>query len=466
MLLALLALLLLSLLGLYLALNAVADVRISDNLESQVRAKYAALAGLSHARASLRGLDFSRLLSGPDGTYDSGSGYLAQARTYDFRNPVSWATVRSIDILDPEARLAGIADDGILSAGGTVLIPPTGIALAVPNPYGAGTVTNSRYFVKVTDNNGEATELVSDPADNPFIDGDGVVLVRSMGVAQTFRELVGLSERLNSVVVFEARFRRRSTFDLKSPLVILGNNVDASFTGGSLVISGGPVPAIGTIDTANGDAVFPDQILRAAAAGTGSITGGGLPAPSVQDITGSVSLNPDQTLLLDPGWLLDFVTREVPQGADYTFNGDQTWGAGAPYIGSFDITRPAGDPAQDPRVTVVDGNLTVEGGVSGGGLLLVRGDFSCTGSFSYAGLVLVIGSGNIDIRDLGGGFFGGLFVANLRTYGGTAAFGTPGVSIGGISSLTANTGAVSMAIRLLPASQLGCREVTSTMDPP
>ncbi|MBP1609851.1 MAG: hypothetical protein H6Q04_2086, partial [Acidobacteria bacterium] len=55
LLLALVALVLLSLLGFFMSLSATTGVQISDNYESQVQATYASLAGLNHARALLRG---------------------------------------------------------------------------------------------------------------------------------------------------------------------------------------------------------------------------------------------------------------------------------------------------------------------------------------------------------------------------------------------------------------------------
>ena len=51
--------------------------------------------------------------------------------------------------------------------------------------------TTARYFVKVSDNNGEASERALDPGDSPFVDGDGIVVIRSMAEAKTMRETVG-----------------------------------------------------------------------------------------------------------------------------------------------------------------------------------------------------------------------------------------------------------------------------------
>ncbi len=463
---ALAVLSLLSLFGLFLSLSATSELRISDNLESLVQAKYAALAGVRHARALLRGLDFDALLKGPDGTYISDLSYLARARTFAFRNPVPWATARLLSVSDPSS-FAGIPDDGIICAGSIPLIPPAGIALTAPKPNGAGTVITGRYFVKVSDNNGEAAELAGDPADNPFVDGDGAIIVRSMGVAQTIGETVGSELRRNSVVVFEARYRHRSTFDLVSPLTIVGNNVTAAFSGSSFSISGGSGPGIGTIDTDTSDGVRLDRALRLAAAGTGIISGAGLPNPSIEDVTDSVRLDAEKALLLSPQYLWELVTNTMLQFADSVYSGDQSWSAGtAPNLGAFDVNRPTGDQAQDPRITVVNGNLSVGGGVSGAGILVVRGDLLCGPGFAYSGLILVVGTGRMVASSVDPGILGAVLLANVKDGDGTAALGTPTISLSGGSRITANSIAIKMATTLFPPLQISFREIPSVLDAP
>ena len=465
-LLALIALTLFSLLALYVMLNATIDIRVSDNYESQIRARYAAQSGLNHARVLLRGLDFNSLLKGPDGAYDSSSAYVAQARTFSFRNPLPWTTALTLSIDDSSGGIEGMADDGIFFAGSIVLIPMTGIAQTVPNPYGAGTATISRYFVKASDNNGEVTELARDPTNSPFADGDGTIIVRSMGVAQTIGESVGAAMRRNSVSVFEARYTRISSFSLLSPLVIEGAHVNAGFDGTAFVIDGGSTAGIGTIDTNPGDGIRLDQIVRIASGGGGSIIGGGLPNPSVLDITGAVSLDLQKSRLLDPNYLWNFLTNVVPQAADYIYNGDQLWsGGGSPYLGFFDLARPVEDSGQDPKLVLVNGSLSAGGSISGGGLLVVHGDFLCDSGFTYSGLILVFGSVNIGASGLPCDIHGGMYVTNLSNGGSGATVGTSTFSIGGGSRITMNSVAIQMAIGLLPVSQVSYREITSTIDP-
>lgn len=470
LLLSLVALTLLVLLGFFMALNATTAVHISDNYESQVQATHAALAGIRHARALMRGLSHQDLLRGPDGGYDSSPLYLSAARRFEFRTPIPPATAQMLDISDPGPRVAALPDDGVVSTGayggipGTPLIPAAGIGQSAPNPYGPGSIFTSRYFVKVSDNNGEASEAASDPADNPFWDGDGTLLVRSMGISKTIADATGPVLRRNSVAVFEARFKRLSTWDVGPAVVLIAPRVDASF-GGAVQISGGAHPGIGAIDTSPGDAVFPDQMVRTAAAASAGITGGSCPSPSVADITAQVSTIRDQAALLRPEYLREFVLNRARTFADRYYEGNQSWTAGsAPDLGTFDPSQQWNAPGQNPVVTLVRGDLEVNGGLTGGGLLIVTGRLSYSGAFAFNGLVLVIGEGILNAAGTGPGIEGGVFVARLENLLGTAAFGTPVVSIGAESRIAANAANSRMAIGLIPAAQIGFREI-STVDP-
>jgi hypothetical protein len=468
LLLALLVLVLLSLLGLLMSFSATTGVQISDNYEAELQATYSALAGLSHARGLLRRLEFDDLLKGPDGAYDPSAAYQAEAKSYRFRMPLPTTTAWTLSIADPSADVAMIPDDGVLNTGryagtvGTVLIPKTGICQTAPNPYGSGAIETARYFVKVTDNNGDASETAGDSGDNPFTDGDGIIIVRAMGVSKTMSEKLGSILQRNSVAVFEARLKRLSTWRVGSGLIVIGSQVEAVFDG-AFEISGGLFPGIATIDINSNDTAFPDQILRSAAAYHGAITGGGISSPSIGDITEQVRLNRDQTRLLQPKFLWDFVHNQAPHMADSFFSGSQNWiGASAPYLGIYNPAEPLNAPGQDPRITVVNGDLQLSGGISGGGLLIVTGSFSCSGSLDYNGLILAIGAGRLILTGTGAAIEGGVFVANLINSGNAVNFGAPHISISGNNRISSNERAVQTAISLIPPTQLGFREIAGS----
>lgn len=462
------ALILFSVLGLFMTLDAVTGVRISDNFESHTRATYAALAGLDHAAALLGGLDIDAMLRGPDGAWDGSFAAVAAARGTPFRMPLPPLTAQALDIDAPGSATAGLPDDGVLSTGafggaaGTPLIPLSGLPLVAAG--GEAERVLSRYFVKVTDNNGDPSELASDPGDDPFTDGDGIVIVRSLGAARTFAESTGTLVRRNSVVVFETRLRRERLWDPGSALTVLGSAVDALFAGNP-VIDGLGAPGIGAVDTDAGDGVDPASILRTAAGAAGTVAGGGLETPSVEDITAAIASDRGRARLLDPRALEDFIHVRAPRMADLVLDGPQTWGGGAaPALGVYDSAAAWNAPGQAPRITLVRGDLDAPGGFSGGGILVVTGALDCSGPIAWAGLVLVLGEGRVDLSGPGSGIEGGLIVANLVPTAAGVVFGTPRVSIGGEARIRSDPAAVRMAISLIPADRISFREIT-TADP-
>jgi hypothetical protein len=463
---ALIALVILSALGLYMNVNASTELRISDNYESDSRARYAAIAGINHARAVIRGLNFDGLLQGPDGTYSSASSYLTQARTMGFRNLFNWATARSLDITNPSASLGSIPDDGLMNTGkvgtiaGTVIIPKVGMPFDEQMPHTLIAIATARYFIKVTDNSGEASELAGDSTDNPFIDGDNTIIVRSIGVAQTFRDSNGVNLRRNSVAVYEARFMKNSPFThLDSPMLVIGNDVNANFSGGAFSITGSASgPGVATIDTSLGDGYHPDDIIRTANTKDKGITGdctGAYAKNCVGDITNEVAADPLQSMMMDPDWFYDLVYNQLPAIADNTWDGSSWNGSGAPDFGTV----------TNPKITYVDGDMDFTGGVVGAGVLVCTGDLGLGGTFIWDGLVIVVGNGNFWTHGMNNGIRGGVIVANLTKPGSSAVFGTPYFDIRGNSDITTyDSGYISMGAGLISVKQLTFREVTSVID--
>lgn len=464
----LLVLSIISLLGLFMTVDAVTGLHISDNYESRERASCASITGLDHAHALMRGRNFNAFLVGPDGDFDSSSSYLELAGKYEFRNPISVSLAQSLNLSNPEADVSGLPDDGLLNTGfhngtaGIPLIPLTGIARKSPKPDGPEEFISSRYFVKVADNNGDASELEGDPGDSPFSDGDGVVIVRSMGVAGTIPDFTGSVPRKNSIVVYEGRFRRYSVFDSAPALLVLGSRVLPIFDG-DYEIDGGLFPGIGVIDTDEADAVLPGSIIGSGPFGMGIITGAGLPSPSVQDMTRQVVSDTERSRILDPLYLQRFLYGTAPKIADNYYTGPQYWDPGTvPDIGSYDPEEPYNAPEQNPKLTVVQGDLRMTGDICGGGLLIVTGELQLLDSTRFDGLILVIGSGRLIVDTAGSGITGGVVLANLNEEHGEAEFGMPTFSIRGNSSIRADAGAVETAQSLIPPVRVGFREIAGT----
>jgi len=75
--------------------------------------------------------------------------------------------------------------------------------------------------------------------------------------------------------------------------------------------------------------------------------------------------------------------------ADNSFTGAQSWSGGDPSYGSL----------TNPKVTVVNGNLSCTGNWTGGGILVVNGNLDMRGGSQFTGVVIVLG----DINFAGGG---------------------------------------------------------------
>ena len=461
------ALALVSILGLVLTMNAITEVRISDNSESHTQAALAAISGLNHARIAVHRLDFDALLKGPDGVYDTGAAYMKEAKSFTFRLPFSFLTAQTLNIQNPLADIGDTPDDGIINTGalfgvhGTALIPREGIAQWTDNPTGTGKRLLSRYFVKVADNNGEASERAGDATDNPFKDGDGIIIVRSIGVSRTFAEAAGKSIRNNSVAVFESRLRRAATWDIGPALSILGYSANAMFKD-SPEINGGDAAGIGILNTYGGSVKLYEQLLSEAFA-VKNITGGGLSSPSIGDISAETRNGRDKSILFNADGLKDFIERRAPRVADMVYEGDRIWtGANMPFLGFYDKTMPWNAPAQKPHIVLVKGNLATPEGFDGAGVLIVTGNLECAGTLDYRGLILVLGEGRLALSTDGPGVAGGVVAGKLIDSGGDIIFGAPDIDIGGFTRITADKDLIRMAHRLFPVEQISFREIAGS----
>jgi hypothetical protein len=462
MILVLIALAILAIFAGFMFMSSAEEAKISDNSESMLQARFAARAGIDHARELLRGPLFNDVLQGPDGTHSTANDYIARARTADsFRNWVDLATLRTMNIADPGSSVNGLPDDGMFNTGkvgttnGTILVPKTGVTFTT-----GGNVT-ARYFLKATDNTKEEAIKAGGTLDDPFVDTDGTIVVRSTGIARTFAEGSGSSARRNSVAIYEARFQQSAPFfNLGSPAIVIGSNIRANFSGNAFdIIGDGSGPGIGTIDTDIYDMYDPATILKLATAGKGNITGN-CPAPDtnkcIADITNSVKNDDQKKKLLDPAWLYNFVYNFVPSVADYKRTGYTN-------LDSSQVGTPT-----NPKITFIDGDCDFTGNTVGGGLLVVTGNLTMGGAIVWDGLVLVIGKGEFWTHGMNNGIYGGLIVAGVsKDANGVPRFtqANTDFDIRGNSNIATYNGSLeNMGNGLIPVRQLSMREITGGMD--
>lgn len=184
------------------------------------------------------------------------------------------------------------------------------------------------------------------------------------------------------------------------------------------------VPAIGA-DNSVDAASLPPQIFR-----PGNFTGQGAPAtPSVYD-QGSDAGGSNQLTNWSTPTQLNNMVSAMANAADQSFNCG---------IGGGGCTGSYGTPAA-PQITYINGDVNLTGGA---GVLVVTGTLNISGAMQWDGLILVIGQGVVTIGGGGAGeIFGQVFIAKTNSsvspYPQLATLGSPSFSWSGGGKATIN----------------------------
>jgi hypothetical protein len=158
------------------------------------------------------------------------------------------------------------------------------------------------------------------------------------------------------------------------------------------------VPAIGA-DSSVDAASIPPQIFRPA-----NFTGQGA-SPSVID-QGSDAGGSNQLSNWSTPTQLNNMAANIANGADQSFS------CGINGVGGAGCSGTYGSVAT-PQITYINGDVNLTGGA---GVLVVTGTLTISGAMQFDGLILVIGQGNVVISGGGAGeIFGQLFVAKTNS---------------------------------------------------
>ena len=141
--------------------------------------------------------------------------------------------------------------------------------------------------------------------------------------------------------------------------------------------------------------------------------------PSVMDVFVNQALNNVQSL--------SQMVQKITQNADVVLPMTSAGGPGT--YSDADLVKLTQMSATNPMTVVVNGNLTVNGTISGYGLLLVTGDFTTTSNavMSWKGIVMVVGTGNVVLSG-SNTYIGDFFVAQIAK-----PFGTPLTALGTVT---------------------------------
>jgi len=204
-------------------------------------------------------------------------------------------------------------------------------------------------------------------------------------------------------------------------------------------VAGATVPAIGASDLADRDLMageIPNNRI-VNYQGTVPTTTGATATPSVVDMGSDVTGATNQLSNWSTPAQLNTMASQIANAADYTYNCSINGVANA---GATSACSGTYGSVATPQITYINGDVTLNGGA---GVLVVTGNLIISGGMQFDGLILVIGQGNMVVNGGGGGgsaIYGAVFVANTNSHTSPYAqlgYPTPGL---GAPSFTWNGG--------------------------
>ncbi|MDA2930502.1 hypothetical protein MYX84_11245 [Acidobacteria bacterium AH-259-O06] len=427
-------------------------------------------AGVNLLKDTFRGSDISTILA-PTTAVPRYINYPeptpgTDASTYFSRNPLAPLEAMNVDFENLPQQIGTRTVNGFLT-------PAEGV------PFGTG----GRYWAKTTDNEDGDSDMTADT--------DKKIYLRVLGIQRNSGGQVSIygGNVKNSIAIIEATFKRDRTFEMDTGFTIYGPDVVQSgsgiFGGDSFDMdgydhAGWSTPAVLAAHThASGtgsagievlwdnpgggdatvtkttvyDALDPAQKPRVIGPES-DYTGAG--EPSLRDNTANLRNDPDPDAqnIFDPNYIANFINK-VSQFADYSYPDGTELSGPSTVLGT----------ETDPKITVAEGSLKLSGNGTGAGLLIIKGHFHFGGSYTYRGLVLVIGEGTLETVGSNKGIIGGLVVAKLvDNLDGTYSYGIPQVTVAGNANFYYSSD-FSVATNGLPVKTIVWREITRGLEP-
>ena len=364
--------------------------RLLQGVEARLYSMVLAQNGIEFARGLVPLVDLDQLLAGPDGSF-SGTDLA------EWRNPLPFAEARR---MDPESWTSG-RDDGLPFRDRDQLLPN-----GYPDPGGG------RFYLRFSNN----------PEEPAHQDRDGVVLVRSMGVAPLQLRNPFLASTRNSVALIESRLLQETAFRLRSALTLAGDDGDFHWSGSRFLLDGGlREPAVRLLSL-GGDGLGTEFLRNLSPAQASRIRGAGT-EPSLRDSTAAYREDPRYRSLFQAGFWRHFEAH-LPNMAS---------AAGIVHL-------PQGG--------------TLSGEVSG--VVVARGNLILQGDVRFRGILLHLGGGAVSMRDRAR-IVGGLWLSNLNVDGETIRGGSLNLHLSDLASIRYDADAIRSGLRSFPPTQLGWR---------
>ena len=431
LLIAIFALLLISVVGLALVVSTGTDSALAGNYRNSTGAYYAAVAGMEEARGRL-------LWKNPDYLNKTGvySAFFSPQGMPTFGlndviyivNPAGGETVDPTDGTSPYADTEYATEMGGPPSTPTIVTSVSQVA-GLPGPaykwVRINPVTEKAMGIDVNNSGGTPNSSTA-----LFYDGGGLNLTslgsQALGIT-AFVVMPDNSKRLLQYVVVPNLIQSIPpspsglNIDFPAALTLAGNNVGfvGPGTGNSFPITGQDqtpacssnhymVAAIGyTNSTDNSYTTITAGALPATDYKGSPLIGWNTPSPapaSIQNVSTSMNSN-----WMNPLWLEANVVQNTSVNADVIINGNATGN-------DIQTKAPAMGPL-NPMTIVVNGNLDLSSWYGQGyGLLLVTGTLNYSTTATWRGLILVVGQGMVTATMAGGSgeIDGAVFVAQTR----------------------------------------------------
>ncbi|MEE8585633.1 MAG: hypothetical protein V3T83_12365 [Acidobacteriota bacterium] len=360
-------------------------------VESQLHSRVLAENGIEYARALLPRLELESLLQGLDGGWCGGGS--------EWRNPLPLDEARRID---PDT-FQPSCDDGLPHLNGAPL-PPSRL------DGGGG------FWIRYSNN----------PEEDPQSDLDGVIVVRSLGVAPSRAPHPSFPSATNSVSLLEVRLRQETSFLLRHPLTVFADSALFVWEGEDFRVEGGEQAAFGGVSQSS--RLFQDLLASLTPSQSLRLQGAGL-TPSLRDIRLDWLASTAQRRFFSIRFW-ESLTRNLPlfnQGLE----GNLAW-------------------LENPGPVALDFE----------GILFCRGDLELSGSSRISGLLVHLGGGRLTLRD-NAQVEGAVWLSNLQSGAGGSGLEAGAVSfkMARRASIRYDEEAVRTAIAALPPTQLGWRIV-------
>ena len=364
--------------------------RMLQGVEARLYSLVLAQNGIEFARGLLPLVDVDELLAGPDGSFSG-------TDLPEWRNPLPFSEARR---MDPESWTPD-RDDGL---------PARGRDQLLPNGYsdpGGG-----HFYLRFSNN----------PEEPAHQDRDGVVLVRSMGVAPLKLQNPFLASTRNSVTLIESRLLQETAFRLRSALTLAGDDGDFHWAGSQFLLDGGHREPAVRLLSLGGDGLGTEFLRNLSPAQAGRIRGAG-PEPSLRDSTDAYREDPRHRSLFQAVFWKHF-QDQLPN-----------------------LSSAAG------IVHLPEGG-TLSGAVSG--VVIARGNLILQGDVRFRGILLHLGGGGVILKDRAR-IVGGLWLSNLSVDGETIRGGSLSLHLSDLARVRYDADAIRSGLRSFPPTQLGWR---------